>query len=321
MDIRIVFMGSPEFAVPIFEGLAHRFKVVGVVTQPDRPSGRGRKISLPPVKILALELNIPVIQPIKLRSDLRAKGIIRSWNPTLIVVTAFGQILQKDVLEMASLGCLNVHASLLPRWRGPSPIQAAILNGDEITGVTIMKMDEGIDTGEILRQRSMKIEPEDTGDSLSRKLSKLGSGLLIETIPAYLNGEVQPFPQGDTPTPYAPILKKSDGLLDFSKPAKILARKVRAYHPWPGTYTYWKKKTLKIIKTYVAETKSSSIGKCTVFDDLPAIGTAEGLLVIEELQLAGKKQVSGDQFLIGARDWRESRSGNIPNTHHVNSGG
>jgi methionyl-tRNA formyltransferase len=169
-----------------------------------------------------------------------------------------------------------------------------------------MKMDEGIDTGHIIRQRAIKIEPKDTGGSLHQKLAYLGADLLIETLPAYLKGEIHPTPQGETLTPYAPMLKKSDGLLDFNESAVMLARKVRAYYPWPGTYTYWKEKALKIIKAHGIEMRSPGIGVFTAYDDLPAIGTLDGLLVIEMIQVAGKKPISGDKFLRGAREWGEN---------------
>jgi methionyl-tRNA formyltransferase len=303
MGTQIVFMGSPDFAASILDVLSIHYPIVGVVTQPDRPAGRGRKISIPPVKSLALELSIPVIQPSKLSVDKRSKQQIIEWNPTVIVVAAFGQILKTDVLEIAPWGSINVHASLLPRWRGVSPIQAAILNGDKETGITIMKMDEGIDTGDIISQRSIPIFPDETGGSLYQKLTQLGGELLVETLPPYLEGEFRPKPQGDSPTPYAPMIKKSDGLLDFNEPAEYLERKVRAYHPWPGTYTFWKNKNLKIIKTHNIPEESPGIGIATIRNNLPAIGTKDGLLVIEIIQPSGKRPMSGDNFLHGVRDW------------------
>jgi methionyl-tRNA formyltransferase len=306
MGTRVVFMGSPAFAVPSLNALAEHFSVVGVVTQPDRPSGRGRILTPPLVKVLALELGVPVIQPQKLRTDIESKEQLHDWNPEVIVVAAFGQILKLDVLELARFGCINVHASLLPRWRGISPIQAAILNGDHQTGVTIMKMEEGIDTGDILSQSAIPIEAEDTGGSLFDKLSKLGADLLVETLPKYLKSEVNPKTQGDSPTPYAPILKKSDGELDFRQPAVVLNRQVRAYHPWPGTYTFWKDKPLKIHKAQALDIQSPGIGVFIIWGSNPAIGTAQGLLVIENLQPAGKKSMTGEAFLLGERDWETS---------------
>jgi methionyl-tRNA formyltransferase len=300
---RIVFMGSPDFAIPSLQALVNEFMVVGVVTQPDRPAGRGRKLVQPPIKNLAMELSIPILQPVKLSIDKDAKQQLIDWIPDVIVVAAFGQILKNDVLNLAPFGCINVHASLLPRWRGVSPIQAAILNGDQETGVTIMKMDEGIDTGEIISKRIIPITPEDTGGSLFGKLAELGGKLLTETLPAYINGDLVPYPQGESPTTYAPMLKKSDGELNFSLPATTLARQVRAYYPWPGSFMKWGDKPLKIHKAHAEIKRNPGIGQLTTFAGSPAVGTSEGLLVIDEIQPSGKKRMSGEAFLLGSRDW------------------
>ncbi len=220
MSLRIVFMGSPDFALPSLSALvsAPNYQVVGVITQPDRASGRGRELKPPPVKSLALDLNIPVMQPEKLRLP-EPMEQLRAWAPDLIVVAAFGQILKKDVLEMPHYGCINVHASLLPRWRGAAPINAAILHGDEETGVTIMQMDVGLDTGPMLAKKSIRIKPDDTAGSVSQALSTLGADLLIETLPDYLAGNLTATPQPEDGSTYAPMLKKTDGLLDFTQPA------------------------------------------------------------------------------------------------------
>src|SRR5919109_1040347 len=215
LSARVVFMGSPDFALPSLGTLAQHYQVIGVVTQPDRASGRGREIKMPPVKSLALELEIPVIQPEKLRAP-EAMEQLRRWNPDLIVVAAFGQILKKDVLDLPRFGCVNVHASLLPRWRGAAPINAAILHGDEETGVTIMQMDVGLDTGPMLSQRSIRLTREDTAGSVFEKLSRLGAELLIDTLPDYLSGKLMPTPQPEEGVTYAPMLKKEEGKLDFS---------------------------------------------------------------------------------------------------------
>jgi len=304
MEPRIIFMGSPNFSVPSLRALVDEFNVVGVVTQPDRPAGRGRKLVPPPIKALAIEMDIPYLQPEKLRSDDEAKQQLLDWNPDVIVVAAFGQILKKDLLNLAPFGCINVHASLLPRWRGVSPIQAALLNGDHQTGVTIMKMDEGIDTGDIISKQVIPITQEDTGGSLDEKLAELGRELLIKTLPAYLNADLVPFPQGETTTPYAPMLKKSDGELDFSLPANTLAKQVRAYNPRPGSFMKWGHKPLKIHKAFAENRKSPGVGKLTTFAGSPAVGTSKGLLVIDEIQPAGKKTMSGEVFLMGARYWQ-----------------
>jgi methionyl-tRNA formyltransferase len=302
MDTKIVFMGSPDFALPILELLADYYPVVGVVTQPDRPAGRGRHLKAPPVKRLARKLALPVIQPRRL-SEAEAMEQLRTWAPDLIVVAAFGQLLRPDVLDLPPHGCLNVHASLLPRWRGAAPINAAILHGDEETGVTIMKMDPGLDSGPIVSQRAIPITPEDTAGSLFDKLAPLGAELLVETLPAYLRGEIEPQPQDDSKATYAPKLSRADGKLDFSQPAEQLARKVRAFHPWPGTYMRWQGERLKIHRAHAVSATSPGVGVLTAYEDYPAVGTPEGLLVLDRVQPACKRAMKGDAFLRGARDW------------------
>lgn len=298
---RVVFMGSPEFALPSLQALAARYEVVGVVTQPDRAAGRGRESKAPAVKSAALALGIPFIQPQRLSAP-EAIEQLRLWAPDLIVVAAYGQILRPQVLALPPHGCINVHASLLPRWRGAAPVQAAIRAGDAQSGVTIMKMDEGLDTGPILAQRSVPIEENDTGGSLSAKLSHLGAQLLIETLPLYLSGELQPRPQDDSCATYAPLLKKEDGRLDFSRPAAELARCVRAFHPWPGAFMDYNGMLLKIHRAH-AEAGSALPGARVIWQGRPALGTADGLLVLDEVQPAGKRPMSAQAFLAGARDW------------------
>lgn len=300
---KIVFMGSPDFALAALKALYENYPVIGVVTQPDRVAGRGRALRPPPVKTLALELGIPAIQPVKLREP-EALDQIRFWGPDVIVVAAFGQILRQEVLDLPAFGCLNVHASLLPRWRGAAPINAAILHGDEETGVTIMKMDPGLDTGPILSQRAVPITPDETAGSLFEKLSRLGAELLLDTLPGYLSGEITPRPQPEEGVTYAPMLKKEDGRLDFRQPAEELERKVRAFNPWPGTYFDWYGGTIKVHKAGIRPGKKRA-GDRLVVDGLPALGTSDGLLVLEAVQPAGKKPMPGRAFLAGARNWAE----------------
>jgi methionyl-tRNA formyltransferase len=316
MTIRIVFMGSPDFSVPVLRALAvwdgsvrdgsethpEQYIVVGVVTQPDRPAGRHMTLTPPPVKVAADELHIPVIQPLKLREP-GAVQQLRDWNPDLIVVAAFGQILRPEVLDLPKYGCVNVHASLLPRHRGAAPIQAAILAGDAETGITIMKMDPGLDTGPMLRQRAIPIGPQDTGASMFEKLSQLSGQLLLETLPDYLSGKLLPQPQPETGSTYASMLKKEHGLLDFTRPAVELERKVRAFSPWPGTFMLLEDGApLKIHKVHIVAAKSEP-GKRMVVNGLPAVGAADGLIVFDELQPAGKKSMPGKAFLAGGRAW------------------
>jgi methionyl-tRNA formyltransferase len=304
MSIKIVFMGSPDFALPTLSALARNYQIVGVVTQPDRASGRGRELKAPPVKTLALELNIPVIQPEKLKQP-EALEQLQTWNPDLVVVAAFGQILKKDVLELPRYGCLNVHASLLPRWRGAAPINAAILAGDEETGVTIMKMDVGLDTGPMLKMKSVKIAADDTAGAIFQTMSQLGADLLIETLPDYLSGKLVPQPQPEEGATYAPMLKKEDGLLDFTKPAVELERRVRAMNPWPGAWFTWNGNPLKVLHASVATGGNNQPGRRIIAEGKPAIQSAEGILILDEIQPSGKKVMSGKSFITGARDWVE----------------
>jgi methionyl-tRNA formyltransferase len=308
-------MGSPDFALPTLKALAKQYDVVGVVTQPDRASGRGRELKPPPVKLLAQALNIPVIQPEKLRQP-EALEQLRAWNPDLIVVAAFGQILRKDVLELPPHGCINVHASLLPRWRGAAPINAAILHGDEETGVTIMKMDVGIDSGPILTQRSIRLTRDDTAGSVFEKLSQLGADLLVETLPDYLSGQIQPVPQPEDGSTYAPMIKKEEGQLDFTRPAEELERRIRAFNPWPGAFMDFDGTLLKVHRAHVVPhprplshwergegVRDVQAGQRLIYQDQPAVGAGNGLLVLDEVQPAGKKTMSGKAFLAGARHW------------------
>jgi methionyl-tRNA formyltransferase len=298
---KVVFMGSPDFSLPALRALADAYDVVGVVTQPDRASGRGRELKPPPVKLLAQELDILVIQPEKLRQR-EAMEQLRTWTPDLIVVAAFGQILRKDVLYLPRFGCINVHASLLPRWRGAAPINAAILHGDEETGITIMKMDAGLDTGPILTQRSIWLTRDDTAGTVLEKLSHLGADLLIETLPDYLSGKIQPVPQPEEGMTYAPMLKKEEGQLDFTHSAGELERRVHAFNPWPGAFMDFDGAFLKIHRAHVAEEEAEA-GQRLIYRDQPAVGAGSGLLVLDEVQPAGKKSMSGKSFLAGARHW------------------
>lgn len=295
-------MGSPDFSLPALRVLAQTHQVLGVVTQPDRASGRGREIKAPPVKALANELNIPVIQPEKLREP-GAMRTLHEWNPDLIVVAAFGQILRREVLELPRYGCLNIHASLLPRWRGAAPINAALLAGDEETGVTIMKMDAGLDTGPMLASRSLRIKPDDTAGSLFEALSTLGADLLIETLPAYIHGEITPQPQPKEGVTYAPMLKKEDGRLDFHQSAAELERRIRAMNPWPGAWFEWQGNLLKVGRASIGEMKGFAVGSRLVVDGRPAIQCADGALILEEVQPPGKRIMPGKAFLSGARNW------------------
>ncbi|MCJ7716208.1 MAG: methionyl-tRNA formyltransferase [Anaerolineales bacterium] len=305
MSPSIVFMGTPDFAVPVLEKLSNNFQVTGVITQPDRPSGRGRKLIPSAVKVSAGSLNLEIFQTGNVNSN-STQEIIQTWNPDLIVVAAFGQILSPSLLAIPKFGCLNVHASLLPRWRGASPINAAILNGDLNSGVTIMRMAEGLDDGPILVQETTLIQPEETAGSLSDRLSSMGANLLVKTIPHYLSGEIQPTAQDHSKSTYAHMLKRQDGLLDFHQKAGALARKVRAYSPWPGTYTFWNDQRMIIHQVQAISVTSPGPGVFTRYESFPAIGTGDGILVLKNLQLAGKRKLTGKEFLHGTSRWPNS---------------
>ena len=291
-------MGSPDFAATVLLKLAEDYQICGVFTQPDRESGRGKKLTQPPVKVIASDLSIPVFQPPKLRIP-EAFAELESLKPELIVVAAYGQILRQNVLDLPKFGCINVHASYLPRWRGAAPIQAAILAGDEITGVSIMKMDAGIDTGGLLAQEKLAIDPDETAVTLEHKLAQVGSQLLMDTLPAYIRGSISPKPQPEDGVTYAGMLSKQDGFLDFSQSAVSLERKIRAYDDWPGTYFEISGWTLKVRKSHVVEKSTLTVAKRGVLDGYPMVGTGLGGLLIDEIQPAGKKWMSGIDFLRG----------------------
>ncbi len=295
-------MGSPEFAIPSLIRLIERFNVVGVVTQPDKPAGRGKVSKAPPIKDIALKHQIEFIQPKRL-SEPGVFGKLQSWSPDVIIVVAFGQILRQEVLDLPGFGCVNVHGSLLPRWRGAAPIQSAILHGDEETGITIMKMDAGVDTGPILKQKSIPISDDDTSESLGKSLSQLGAELLIETLGDYLNGNLKPISQPEEGATYAPRLDKEDGFLDFSKCALELNRQVNAYFPWPGTFMQIGNERIKIMATRIADDVELGPGERGQVSGFPIVGTSRGGLVLELVQPAGKKVMSGKIFLNGFRNW------------------
>ncbi|MGF1503855.1 MAG: methionyl-tRNA formyltransferase [Anaerolineae bacterium] len=297
---RVVFMGTPEFAVPSLQALVDQFEVVGVVTQPDRPAGRGQQVRQSAVKQKAVALDLPVFQPKSLRRD-EAVLKLRTWAPDVIVVAAFGQILRPTVLDLPPHGCINVHASLLPRWRGAAPIQYAIRAGDEQTGVTIMKMDPGLDTGPMLMKRAIPIAPEETAGSLHDKLAALGAALLPEALTGYLNGDITPEPQPDQGVTLAPTLSKDDGAIDWGDPADAIDRQVRAYDPWPGTFTTYEGDLLKVKGgTPLPEADAGEPpGTLVALDEALCVQTGAGLYRLHELQPAGKRTMSAEAFLAG----------------------
>ena len=296
---RTVFMGTPDFAVPSLRALLDdpAYDVVGVVTQPDREAGRGRRLQASPIKETALAAGMLLIQPDKLREP-AAFAALAGLEPDLIVVAAYGQILRPNVLALPRYGCINVHASQLPRWRGASPIAAALVAGDETSGCTIMRMDEGMDTGPILAQSSLPIGPDDTTGALSERLARQGAELLLATLPGYLAGEVTPRPQPQNGVTVCRPLRKDQARIDWTQPAAQIERMVRAYDPWPGAFTTWRGEPLKIGRARVVAGNAAP-GRVVRWQGGVAVGTGDGLLVIEALQLAGKKMMGVVDFLAG----------------------
>lgn len=301
--MRVVFMGSPEVAVPSLEMLQSRHRVVGVVTQPDRPAGRGSRLRPPPVKVVAREYGLPVVQPEDLRTA-EAVERLGAWGPEVIVVVAFGQILPPSVLKLPPHGCLNVHASLLPRWRGAAPVPAAILAGDDTTGVTVMRMDEGLDTGPILAQLEEPIRADDTAGSLLGRLGVLGAELLLQVLPLYEKGHLVPRPQPAEGVTVAPQLRKQDGQLDWTRQAVELDRQVRAMNPWPGAFTTWRGQRLNVLRALPLPDWQGTECPGTV---LPmgagaAVATGRGALQLLEVQRTGRKAMAAEAFLCGQQD-------------------
>ncbi len=304
--MRVVFMGSPDFSIPTLTELARLHEVVGVVTQPDRPAGRGRQTKASVVKQFAIGVGLRVMEPESLRTP-QAVGQLAGLRPDLIVVAAYGQILPKSVLALSPHGCLNVHASLLPRWRGASPVQAAILHGDPETGVTIMLMDAGLDSGPILAQRPTPIAASETGGSLGLRLARLGADLLIEVLPAHLAGDLRPAVQDEARVTHAPRLNKASGLIDLQLPAEQLALQVRAFQPWPGTYLQWNGRRLLIHAARATPMDKLAPGQAVELERLPAVGTGAGALVLEQVQPEGKRAMDGSAFLLGSPDFLHAR--------------
>lgn len=286
-------MGTPDFAAPALERLIKAgYKILAALTGPDKPVGRKQILTPPPIKKIALKHQIPVLQPEKL---LTLKSQISNLNPNLIIVVAFGKIIPKEILEIPKYGSLNVHPSLLPKYRGPSPIQFAILNGEKITGTTIMLMDEKMDHGPILAQEKIVVEPKETSQTLHQKLSRLGADLLLKTIPLYLSGKIKPKPQDEKKATYTKILSRQDGRIDWQKSAEEIERQIRAFFPWPGAWTIFNGKRLKILKAKTNQGQPSE----KYSRRLPLIRTGQGYLLLEIVQPEGKKPMSGEEFLRG----------------------
>lgn len=301
--MRIVFMGTPQFAVPSLEALLQsEDSVVGVVTQPDKPKGRGQTMATSPIKQLAEKSGLPILQPVKMK-DPAFLDALRAWQPDLIAVTAFGRILPPVILDLPPKGCVNVHGSLLPKYRGAAPIQWAVMNGEQETGITTMLMDAGMDTGPMLLQERVPIDPDDTAGSLSEKLAKVGGPLLVETIRQLKAGILTPRPQDHSQATMAPLLEKDMGKIDWALPADQIANRVRGLSPWPGVFTYagderwtiWKARALAGSSTAEPGTAVA------VAKDAIHIATGRGILAITELQPANSRRMTVHQYLAGHR--------------------
>ncbi len=306
MAVRIVFMGTPWFAVATLESLLHDgYRVVAVCTQPDKAAGRGRPIVSSPVKRLAQERQIPIIQVETFESS-QVVAELASLRPQLIIVAAFGCVLPPQVLSLPEFGCLNVHPSLLPRHRGPSPIASAILRGDEVTGVSIMLMDAGLDTGPIIAREKVGITRADTTGSLGAKLADAGAKLLLRTLPGWLGGDVKPQAQDGCEATYSKLIANKDAEVDWSLSALELWRMVRAYTPWPGCYSWCQGKRLKIHAAVpLPDGKDGEIGKVIALTEQPGIGvvTGKGILGLCQIQLEGKREMLAADFVRGKRDF------------------
>ena len=299
--MRIVFMGTPEFGVPVLRQLVlDGYQVVAVYTQPDRPAGRGRRENLSAIKRAALELNLPVVQPAGLKK-VEVVAELADFKPDAIVVAAYGQILPKEVLEIPKYGCINIHPSLLPRHRGASPVASAILAGDEFTGVSIMLMDEGLDTGPVLARAQVPVSDIDSTGLLTSKLSLVAAHLLQDVLPGWKKGQLKPQPQDETEATYSGIITKESAEIDWHPPADVIWRRVRAFHPWPGCYTSWRGKRLKIIEAMPLTEESDIVEGQVVAMAQGGFGikTGSGVLEILVVQLEGKRPVTADEFLRG----------------------
>ena len=315
---RAIFFGTPAFAASVLRRLLEPdspVEVVAAVTQPDKPVGRSQWAAPPPVKALALERGLQVLQPATLRRPAPVAAL-RRLAPALGIVAAYAKILPRDMLEVPPFGHLNVHASLLPRWRGAWPIGAAIMAGDAVTGVSIMRLDAGMDTGPVLAARAEPIRPDDTTATLERRLAPLGAGLLVEVIPGYLAGERVPQPQDDRQATYCHPVRKADGVVDWTQPAAVIERRVRALQPWPVAYTFYAGKQLRILLAHVASQEALAAvvplgppGTVVRLGKGAAVATGDGLLALDQVQLEGRQVVPVHAFVNGHHDFIGSRLG------------
>ena len=296
-------MGTPDFAVPVLSRLVEAgHDIAAVYSQPDRPSGRGRKLVPTPTKLFAEERGIGVRQPKSLRSEDECAALA-ALGPDVVVVAAYGIFLPPEALAVPALGCLNIHPSLLPRYRGPSPVVSSILNGDEETGVTIMKLDEGMDSGPVVAQERVSIGEEETGPELTRRLFDLGADLFVDTLPRWASGDIQATPQDESRATFTSLVKKENGEIDWTDDAERIARMVRAYEPWPGTFTHWDGKQLKILEA-TSMSGDAPPGQVVGLDGGGiGIGTGDGQLAVNRLQIEGRRPSDAQDFVLGYPDF------------------
>jgi len=308
-------MGTSQFAIPVLEALIKAeangqlsYDILAVVTQPDKPIGRHQEIVPPPVKQVALTHRLPVLQPQKL-TDPAFKETVEKYVPEVVIVAAYGRILPPWLLGLPPFGCLNVHGSLLPKWRGASPIAAAISAGEQMTGVTIMKMDEGMDTGPLVASRSLALAPDETSATLTPKLASLGADLLLEVLPRWLAGAITPTPQDDRLATTTRILRKEDGLINWTLPAVELERQIRAFYPWPGSFTFWRGKRLNILKAAGVGEGDNEPGKVVQIGRKIGVVTGAGVLLLDMVKAEGGREMKVDEFMRGHRDFVGSKLG------------
>lgn len=319
--LRVIFMGTPEFAVPALDALLQvGCEITGVYTQPDRRSGRGRRLTAPPVKQAALDRGLSVFQPASIRRDAEARAQLAGLQPDVIVVVAYGLFLPADTLAVSPLGALNLHPSLLPKYRGPSPVASAILNGDTTTGVTLMRLDEGMDSGPIIAQRDTQIGAEETTADLTPHLFEIGAQLLAECLPQWRDGTVNAIPQREADATSTRLLTREDGAIDWTHSADYIARQVRAYHPWPGSFTHWNGKQLKVHQATAIDSSSveelgdeayqqQASGEIVESPQGITVVCGDGLLLLRRLQMEGRQAADIADFVRGYRNFPGSRLG------------
>jgi len=306
--MKMIFFGSTDFSLPLLEKLAENFEIAAVVTETDKLAGRGNKLTISPIKLFALDKKLEVFQPDKVKNNFKFLETIKNLAPDLIVVAAYGKILPKELLEIPKLGCLNVHPSLLPKYRGASPIQTALFNGDKETGVTFMLMDEGMDSGAIVFQKTEAIRPSDDFNSLSERLSALSADLIPKGITDYSSAKLTPQPQIEADATFCKMIAKDDGKIDWTKSAAEISNQIRAFIRWPGSFTNFNEKKLDILKATAVETaETAAPGTVIKINDEIAVVCGNGALILKVVKLEGKKECDAKAFVNGYKSFIETK--------------